>query len=203
MSNPYPRNRITGIILAGGQAKRMGGQDKGLIDLAHKAMVEHAIAVLRPQVGALVISANRNSEIYRRFGYPVIPDVMGDYLGPLAGMASSMRYAGTPYIVTVPCDSPFIPPNLVERLYATLDKAQASICVAHDGKRMQPVFALLRSSLWTGIMDFLKAGDRKVDLWYAEHKMALADFSDKPEIFLNVNTPEDKTVLEKKINDNA
>nr|VFJ46146.1 MAG: molybdopterin-guanine dinucleotide biosynthesis protein A [Candidatus Kentron sp. FW] len=203
MSNSYPRNRITGIILAGGQAKRMGGQDKGLIDLAHKAMVEHAIVVLRPQVGALVISANRNSEFYRRFGYPVIPDMMGDYLGPLAGMASSMQYAETPYIVTVPCDSPFIPSNLVERLYATLDKAQASISVAHDGKRMQPVFALLRSSLWTGIIDFLEAGDRKVDLWYAEHKMALADFSDNPEIFLNVNTPEDRTALEKRINDNA
>nr|VFK15573.1 MAG: molybdenum cofactor guanylyltransferase [Candidatus Kentron sp. LFY] len=203
MSAVYPKNDITGVILAGGQAKRMGGRDKGLIDLARKAMIEHAIVTLRPQVEALIISANRNSKIYERFGYPVVPDVMGGYFGPLAGMASSMQYAKTPYIVTVPCDSPLVPSNLAERLYVAMDKARANISVAYDGKRIQPVFALLESPLWPSIIDFLGAGDRKIDLWYAGHRTALADFSDRPEAFLNVNTPEDKTALEKKINDNA
>jgi len=203
MSMLYPKNRITGVILAGGQAKRMGGQDKGLIDLARKAMIEHAIAVLRPQVEALIISANRNADIYNRFGYPVIPDVVGGYFGPLAGMASAMQYTKTPYIITAPCDSPFIPFNLVERLYTAMDGARANISVAHDGERMQPVFALLQSSLRASIMDFLAAGDRKIGLWYAGQKTVLADFSDKPEAFLNVNTPEDKVALEKKFNHNA
>nr|VFK50708.1 MAG: molybdenum cofactor guanylyltransferase [Candidatus Kentron sp. TUN]VFK53254.1 MAG: molybdenum cofactor guanylyltransferase [Candidatus Kentron sp. TUN]VFK54055.1 MAG: molybdenum cofactor guanylyltransferase [Candidatus Kentron sp. TUN] len=203
MSISYPKNSITGVILAGGQAKRMGGLDKGLIDLARKAMIEHMIMGLRPQVGGLIISANRNSKSYARFGYPVIPDAIGDYFGPLAGMATSMRYTKTPYIAVVPCDSPLVSSDLVERLYVAMNKGQADISVAHDGERMQPVFALLQSSLWGSIIAFLEAGDRKIDLWYAEHKTVLADFSDRPEVFSNVNTPEDRAALEKKFNDNV
>nr|VFK58722.1 MAG: molybdopterin-guanine dinucleotide biosynthesis protein A [Candidatus Kentron sp. TC] len=181
----------------------MGGQDKGLIDLAHKAMIEHVMMILRPQVGALIISANRNSEIYERFGYAVIPDVMEGYFGPLAGMASSMQYTKMPYIAVTPCDSPLIPSNLVERLYMAMDRTDADISVAHDGRRIQPVFTLLKSSLWESIISFLEAGDRKLVRWYAGHKTTLADFSDKPERFLSVNTPEDRAALEKKFNDNA
>ena len=199
----YPRNRITGVVLAGGRARRMGGQDKGLIDLAHKSMIEHAVSIFRPQVGALIISANRNARRYERFGCPVITDAMAGYLGPLAGMVSGMQYATTPYIAVVPCDSPFIPRNLVERLYVAMEETEADISVAHDGARMQPVFALLRTSLRMSIVDFLEGGDRKIDLWYAGHKTVLADFSDRPEIFLNANTPEERMVLEEVFNRNA
>lgn len=181
----------------------MGGQDKGLIDLAHRAMIEHVIMILRPQVGALIISANRNAEIYEGFGYPVVPDAVEGYSGPLAGMASGMQHAKTPYIVIAPCDSPLVPANLVERLDLAMDRTHADISVAHDGKRMQPVFALLKSSLRASIMDFLAAGDRKLERWVAEQKTALADFSHRPEAFLNINTPEDRAALEKKFKDNA
>nr|VFJ96246.1 MAG: molybdopterin-guanine dinucleotide biosynthesis protein A [Candidatus Kentron sp. H]VFJ97048.1 MAG: molybdopterin-guanine dinucleotide biosynthesis protein A [Candidatus Kentron sp. H]VFK02775.1 MAG: molybdopterin-guanine dinucleotide biosynthesis protein A [Candidatus Kentron sp. H] len=195
-STVYPRNRITGVILAGGRARRMGGQDKGLLTFAHKAfacqtLAEHIAAILSPQVGRLIINANRNTEIYGCLGHPVVPDAVGDYLGPLAGMASAMQVANTPYVATVPCDSPFVPPDLVERLYTAVETARAEIGVAHDGVRLQPVFALLRSALWGSIVDFLKGGDRKIDLWYARHKTALADFSDKPDMFFNINTLSD------------
>jgi len=194
--NVIQDNHITGIILAGGKAKRMGGQDKGLIRLANKTMVEHIATALGPQVGTLLVNANRNPERYRRFGYPVVPDQVGGYLGPLAGMASGMEHAKTTYVVTVPCDSPLIPPDLVGRLYRAMVAEQAEISVAHDGQRMQPVFALLRTTLQDSIKKFLAGGDRKTILWYAWHKMALADFSDHPNMFLNVNTPEDGKALE-------
>ena len=194
---------MTGVILAGGQAKRMGGQDKGLIDLAHKAMIEHVIVILRPQVETIIISANRNPKIYERFGYPVIPDIVGGYVGPLAGMASGMRFAKTPYIVTAPCDSPLIPSDLVERLYTAMERVGANISVAHDGICIQPAFALLESSLWGSIRAFLEAGDRKVDLWYGGQKTVLVDFSDKPNAFLNINTSEDWAALGEKFNNNA
>ena len=201
MSTAYPKHAITGVILAGGRAKRMGGQDKGLIELADKPMVAHVIHALRPQVGALLINANRNSDAYARYSYPVVADMMGDYFGPLAGMASAMQHADTPLIVTAPCDSPLVPADLVDRLYAALTEQHADISVATDAARMQPVFALLSCALLKSIVAFLDSGERKIDRWYALHKTAMADFSDRPETFLNVNTPEDRTALEERLRD--
>ncbi|HLQ25206.1 MAG TPA: NTP transferase domain-containing protein, partial [Acidiferrobacterales bacterium] len=116
-----------------------------------------------------------------------------------AGMASAMQAAGTEYILTVPCDSPLLPPDLAVRLAAALTRDQADISVAHDGGRMQPVFSLLRCNLLASMLAYLQSGERKIDLWYAQHKLAIADFTDSPETFLNVNTPEDRAELEAKL----
>ena len=203
MAAVFDRHDITGVVLAGGRARRMGGKDKGLIDLAGSSMAARVMEALRPQVGALMVNANRNQEAYARLGEPVIADVVGDYSGPLAGMASAMQHAGTTYVVTAPCDSPLIPADLVQRLYQAMGRARAEICVAHDGKRMQPVFALLHCTLLDSILAFLAQGGRKIDQWYALHNTTLADFSDSPETFLNVNTPEDRKALEEKLRKHA
>lgn len=192
----YPKEKITGVVLAGGRANRMGGVDKGLIPFAGRPLAGRVAGMLAPQVGALILNANRNRAAYGRLGYPVIPDTAGDFLGPLAGMARAMEQAETPYVVAIPCDSPFIVPDLVAGLYGALADAGAEIGVAHDGERMQPVFALLKSALRESAMDFLRGGGRRVGLWYARHRVALADFSHSPSMFQNINTPEDAKALE-------
>jgi molybdopterin-guanine dinucleotide biosynthesis protein A len=194
-----PQKEITGVILAGGRAQRMGGIDKGLILLNGKPMVEHVIAALRAEIDYLLINANRNLEQYAAFGYPVVPDIMEGYLGPLAGMASGMRACVTRYIVTAPCDSPLVANNLVRRLYETLTREGADISVAHDGERMHPVFALMRRDLLPSLLDFLNAGQRKIDRWYAQHRLAVAYFRDQPEAFRNVNSPEERAELESEL----
>ena len=177
----------------------MDGQDKGLITLHGRPMVDYIIRALQPQAGHILINANRNAEQYAAFGLPVIADMLGDYFGPLVGMASGMNATDTTFIVTVPCDSPFIPDNLVEMLYRALAENEADISVAHDGERMQPVFALLRCSLLPGLLAYLDEGGRKIDTWYGQQRLALADFSGSPDTFLNLNTPEDKVILENRM----
>jgi len=196
MTITIPRNDITAVILAGGKARRMSGEDKGLITLHGRPMIDYIIQALQPQVGSILVNANRNTEQYAAFGLPVIADMLGDYFGPLAGMASGMNATQTTFIVTAPCDSPIIPVNLVETLYRALQENQADISVAHDGERMQPVFALLRCSLLASLLDYLNEGGRKIDTWFGQQPLALADFSKSPDTFLNLNTPEDKRVLE-------
>lgn len=187
---------ITGVILAGGRATRMGGIDKGLVPLAGRPMVEHIMERLRPQTTALIINANRSHETYERYDFPLVADRIGDYAGPLAGMASGLQAAETPWIVTVPCDSPLVPPDLVARLWTALQQDQAELAVAFGHERMQPVFALLPRTLLPSLEAFLDSGERKIDRWYAKHKMALARFDDSPEAFLNVNTPAERDALE-------
>ena len=187
---------ITAVILAGGRGSRMGGKDKGLVELNGTPLIEHVLSVMSPQVGQLVINANRNIEEYQRYGFPVVSDTMVDYQGPLAGFASTMAATETEYIVTIPCDSPLLPDDLVQRLVQALNREDAELAVAHDGHRLQPVFALIQVSLLPGLLQFLQRGDRKIDLWYAQHKMAKADFSDIPETFLNINTPADQQQLQ-------
>ncbi len=199
--NSISRQQITAVILAGGLARRMSGQDKGLIEICGRPMIEHIIAALTPQLDSILINANRNLDQYRRYGYPVIEDVMGDFFGPLVGMASGMQATNTDYILTVPCDSPFIPPVLVERLFRELQAQQADISVAHDSRRMQPVFALLPRRLLPSLMTYLEDGGRKIDTWYAEHQLARVDFSDWPDAFINVNTPNEKASVERKMMD--
>ena len=190
---------ITAVILAGGQARRMGGLDKGLLELAGRPMIEHIIAALAPQVSGLLINANRNLERYREYGLPVITDLMGEYFGPLAGMASGMRAAQTRYLLTVPCDSPFVPAELAAVLQGALQAKRAEISAAHDGQRIQPVFALLRCDLLPDLQAYLEQGGRKIDTWYARHRLTLADFSCWPDAFLNINTPEDRRELERRM----
>lgn len=182
---------LTGIILAGGRARRMGGIDKGLFELNGRPMVEWIIERLSPQVDSIIINANRNHEHYGRYGYPVVADDYGDFEGPLAGFAAVMPYAAGGALITVPCDSPSPPPDLAQRLVTALARQGADLAVAHDGDRLQPVHALLPASLLGSLRAYLAGGDRRVDLWYSRHKMATADFSDCREAFLNLNRPED------------
>lgn len=196
----YPAAEITGVVLAGGRARRMGGMDKGLVEVEGKPMVVHALERLRPQVGAVLINANRNLDTYRRLGdCEVVADMLGDFAGPLAGMASAMAAARTRYVLTVPCDSPLLAPDLGRRLYAAMREADAEGSVAHDRERMQPVFALLRTDLRRSLVEYLEGGGRKIDLWYAEHRLARGDFSDHPETFLNINTPQDRELLAERL----
>ena len=195
----YPKSDITGAILAGGKGARMGGLDKGMVSLKDRPMIDYVIEVLHPQVSFLIINANRNHEHYRHYGYPLIADTLSDFQGPLAGMASCLEHCSTAYVVTVPCDSPLLPADLVARLYDALEQNHAEISVAHDGKRMQPVFSLMHRSLIDSLLRFLQEGERKIDRWYARHRVALADFSGQPETFLNINTPAEREALEARL----
>ena len=191
----YPRHDITGVILAGGRGQRMGGVDKGLMALAGKPMVTYVLDALRLQVATIVISANRNLNQYGAFGCRVASDTAGEYYGPLAGVASAMEITETKYIVTVPCDSPLVAQDLVARLYQALSQENADISVAHDGDRMHPVFALLRRDLLPSLQEYLQNGHRKIDRWFAHHKLVIAYFRDEPDTFVNVNNPEEGTAV--------
>ncbi len=180
-----------GLILAGGRARRMGGEDKGLIELNGQAMISYIIASLLPQVNEIMINANRNVTRYREFGFSVIQDELSNYQGPLAGMASGLAHCKTDFIVTVPCDGPFLCTDYVERLHTAARKKKSFISVAFDGQRLQPVYALLHKNLLPNLLQFLASGDRKIDRWYEQHAFAKADFSDHSEIFININTPQD------------
>jgi len=177
----------------------MGGEDKGLIPLAGQPMIEHVLARFRPQVDELLINANRNQERYGRYGHRVVGDTLADYQGPLAGILTAMRAVAHPWLAVVPCDGPLLPVDLVRRLLHTAQAEQAEIAVAHDGKRMQPVVALLRCALQDSLQDFLDQEGRKIDTWYAQHALAIVDLSDCPEAFTNVNTPEERAALERAV----
>jgi len=194
-----PIQDITGLILAGGRGRRMGGADKGWVLVHGRPMIEHVVARLHPQVGALLINANRNIERYQALGYPVVADEIEGFLGPLAGALSGLRAARTPYLITVPCDSPLIPMDLVSRMAAALVRERADLAVAHDGERSHPVFLLLRTALADDIAAFLATGDRKIDRWFAHHRVAWADFRDTPEAFINVNDAGEQAELERRL----
>jgi molybdenum cofactor guanylyltransferase len=191
---------ITAVVLAGGRARRMGGEDKGLVEVAGRPMVAWVLDALRPQVGAVMVNANRNRERYAAVaGCAVMADRIEGYAGPLAGMASALAAAESPLVLTAPCDSPLVSRTLAARLYACLERERAELSVAHDGERLQPVFALLRRHLLGDLLAFLATGERRIDRWYATRRMATADLSDAPDTFLNVNTPEDRAALEARL----
>lgn len=187
---------ITAVILAGGQGRRMGGQDKGLIEIDGQPIVQILIEKLRGQAIKILINANRNQQLYQSFGETVISDQLDDYQGPLAGFASAMDSVDTDFILGLPCDSPLLVNNYVERFISAQRASNASICVAHDGDRLQPIHALIRVDLLDSLHDFLHSGDRKIDRWYAKHDPARADFSDCADMFVNINTPEDQQRLQ-------
>jgi molybdenum cofactor guanylyltransferase len=193
------RADITAVILAGGEGRRMGGEDKGLVHLAGCSMVEHVLARIAPQVGRVIINANRNRSSYARLGHPVFSDELNDFQGPLAGVATALAQIDTPLLLTLPCDSPTPPADLAQRLYRALQERQADAAVAHDGQRMHPVFALLRRELLASLSDYLLAGDRKMELWLARNRYITVDFSDEADAFANVNSPEDHAEQEKRL----
>ena len=178
----------------------MGGEDKGLVEVGGKPMVAHTIDVLRGQAAAVIVNANRNAGAYRAVtGCRVVADTVAGFAGPLAGMASALEASETRLLLTAPCDSPLVTEELGPRLHAAMARHGAEIAVAHDGERMQPVFALLRRSLLADLLAFLAAGERKIDAWYATRHAVTADFSDILDTFLNVNTPRERNSLERRL----
>ena len=188
---------VTGVVLAGGQGSRMGGVDKGLQPFRGKAMAAHAIERLAPQVDEILINANRNVDQYERFGHRVIADEIEGFAGPLAGFERGLAHAKGDLVVTVPCDSPFLPADLVARLRTAMDKAKADVAVAKTGDQAHPVFCLLRRSLHGSLRDFLAGGQRKIDRWYASHTVVEVPFDDEADAFRNINTREELTGLER------
>ena len=186
MTVPLPD--VTGIVLAGGQGRRMGGVDKGLVDLAGAPMVAHILARLVPQVGDVLINANQNLDRYRALGYPVVPDAVGGFAGPLAGLHAGMTQATREFVVTVPCDSPFLPRDLVTRLRTRLDETGAQVAVAKTFDQPHPVFALVRRDLLPNLGAFLEGGGRKIDAWYAAIRFTEVAFDDEADAFRNINT---------------
>ncbi|MBN8473679.1 molybdenum cofactor guanylyltransferase MobA [Sulfuritalea sp.] len=182
---------ITGVILAGGAGRRMGGVDKGLQELNGQPLVQRVLVRLAPQVDSVLISANRNRERYAGFGCPVLGDTIPGYAGPLAGLQAALAHAGTPLLVSAPCDSPFLPADLVARLRAALEAKAADLAVARADGRVHRAFCLLRSDLRPGLDAFLASGERRVGLWHASLKVVEVDFDDEAEAFANVNTLED------------
>ena len=188
------QQHITGLILAGGRGMRMGGVDKGLQTLQGKPMIAHVIQILQPQVDRIMINANQNHERYREFNFPVWSDEKNDYAGPLAGMQAGLIHCETAYMLTVPCDTPMLPTDLVTQLATALEKSTADIAVAntkqHDLIQRQPVFCLMKKTVLTDLTTALERGVRKVDLWLAEKKLVDVVFDDEA-AFANINTLEE------------
>jgi molybdopterin-guanine dinucleotide biosynthesis protein A len=180
---------ITGIVLAGGQGRRMGGVDKGLQLLHGKPMVAHVLSRLAPQVAEVVINANQNAATYASFGHRVVGDELSGFAGPLAGLHAGMKAASHPLVVTVPCDSPFLPADLVARLHASLD--ENDLAVAKTGEQAHPVFAIVRTRTRENLEAFLAAGGRKIDAWYGSLNFVEVRFDDEAEAFRNINTIEE------------
>ena len=195
----YPRDAITGLVLAGGLARRMGGIDKGLVELAGRPMIEHVLHALRPQVGPLLINANRNVDRYAAYGFPVVSDTLQGFMGPLAGVLAALQRLATEFLVTVPCDAPLVASDLVGRLHAACVANDADVAVATDGRRQQPVFLLLRAGTAPSLEAYLSGGGRKIDTWFAGLRLAEADLSDALDTFVNVNDPDERQRLEARL----
>ena len=180
---------VTGIVLAGGQGRRMGGVDKGLQLLHDKPMVAHVIGRLAPQVDEILINANQNLEAYARFGYRVVPDAIGGFAGPLAGLHAGLGAATHELVLTVPCDSPFLPPDLLVRLQKQL--AGKDLAVAKTADQPHPVFALVRTTVRKNLESFLSGGGRKIDAWYSTLQVVEVAFDDEADAFRNINTREE------------
>lgn len=181
-------NGITGVLLAGGQGSRMGGVDKGLVELAGRPMAAHVLARLAPQVDELIINANQNAEAYAAFGHPVFGDDIPGYAGPLAGLHAALARARQPLVATAPCDSPFLPTDLVARLKAALLGHGADLAVAKTFDQAHPVFCLCRRDLADHLLAFLEGGGRKIDRWYGSLKVVEVAFDDEEAAFRNINT---------------
>jgi len=191
-------SEITGVVLAGGRGSRMGGIDKGLQNFNSMPLALYTQLRLSPQVGELLINANRNLAAYESFGVPVWPDAasLGEFAGPLAGFLTGLERCETAFMMTVPCDTPLFPHDLVARLAAALEAEDAEIAMPaaleEDGQlRAQPVFCLIRAELLESVVRFTHGGGRKIDAWTAQHKTALVPFDrsdDDPKAFFNANT---------------
>lgn len=184
------RSSITGLILAGGKSRRMGGVDKAWLDLDGVPMVLRAAQRLAPQVASLLVSANRDLERYAAQGFQVVADRIPGFAGPLAGWHAAMRAAATPFVASAPCDAPFFPADLVARFVDATGARTDTIAVARDAERLHPVFALLPVALTDDLEAFLAGDERKVERWLDRHRVVEVRFDD-PGAFRNINTPEE------------
>ena len=184
---------LTGMILAGGKARRMGGQDKGLIPYQGRPLIAHVLERLEPQVQAILINANRSHDQYAQFGHPVIADAEDGFLGPLAGILAGLRAAQTELLLCAPCDSPEIGPDLAAKLASPFVQAGTRIAVASCAGRLQPVFAVLHTDLSEALDDFLRHGGRKIDEFYGAQGFEEVPF-ENPSEFRNINTHEELTL---------
>jgi len=191
--------KITGVILAGGRARRMDYQDKGLVNYKSRPLVSYAIAALVPVVGQVLINANRNIEQYQQFGFPVLADLTDSFDGPLAGILSAMVFAAdADILVVMPCDSPLLKTEHVQKLLTSRAEQDADVAVAYDGDRLHPVFLAIKTSLKNSLQNYLAAGERKIAVWLEQQNIVKTDFSGQPDIFTNINTLSELSALEAK-----
>ena len=189
-----PAHPVSAVILAGGRATRMGGDDKGWVPLAGKSLIEHVLDRLRPQVDEVLINANRSQTRYQALA-PVIGDGNDDFQGPLAGMQAGLAAARHDWVLFVPCDGPALPLDLMTRFRAAITP-DTDLVVAHDGEHLQPVVALLRRALLPSLRQALAEGERKTGAWFARHRMAVVPFADLPDAFVNLNSPDELAAYE-------
>jgi len=195
-SMPPIKTKVTGVILAGGLARRMSYQDKGLINYQEKPLVSYALKVLVQIADEVIINANRNIDQYQQFGYPVIADQTDSFDGPLAGVLSAMRYATTGVLLVMPCDSPLFEARHLQKLLQYQTDQDTDIAVACDGERSHPVFLAIKTTLQPKLQDYLANGGRKLAEWIFQQNTVTVDFSDEPEIFANINIMDELTTLE-------
>ncbi|MGZ8185142.1 MAG: molybdenum cofactor guanylyltransferase MobA [Methylobacter sp.] len=192
------QTKVTGVVLAGGLARRMNYQDKGLVNYQGRPLVSYSITALAAIADRVIISANRNFDQYQQFAVPVIADLTGGFDGPLAGLLAAMIHADTDVLVVMPCDSPLIKAEHLQKLLTVRSENDAGVAVAFDGKRLHPVFLAIKTTLQQSLQDYLASGQRKMDIWIEQQKMVKVDFSNEPEIFININTMTDLSILEAK-----
>lgn len=196
---PLPDARhITGLILAGGRARRLDGQDKGLITLGKRPLIDYVIERLRPQVGDLLINANRHQDRYRQFHCPVIADSLPDFAGPLAGLLAGLENTQHEWLVSVPCDNPWLPLDLVERLISGLQAQPRPLAVVRSGEQLQPVYCLAHRSLRESLSGYLAADQHKVREWVLQQDPCIVEF-DQPAEFENINTPQQLSEAEQRL----
>jgi len=192
------QTKVSGVILAGGLARRMQQQDKGLVLFNNKPMVQYAIQAMDPVVDELFVNANRNISQYQQFSYPVISDENNDFAGPLAGIYAALEACHHSILLVVPCDSPFMNPDSLQQLIQQREAQDADIAVAFDGERIHPVFIAIKASLKNSLQEYLASGERKIDRWFEQHNWIKVDLSASPDIFLNINTLEQLAELDTK-----
>ena len=192
---------ITSVILAGGLATRLKGDDKGLVAINGRPMVTYVIERFAPQVATLLINANRNLERYREFGYAVIPDAISDYPGPLAGIGAALAHVRSGRVACAPCDCPFLPTDVVSRLASAMDAAAAEVAFAVSDGRPQPVFAVLECTLLDSLTAYVNDGGRKIMSWYRALDAVAVDFDDDPAAFANINTNTELTEAGQRLRD--
>lgn len=192
------QSKVTGVVLAGGLARRMNKQDKGLVNFKGQPMIRYAVQAMAPVVDELLINANRNIEQYQVFSYPVISDATSDFDGPLAGIYAALNICQNEVLLVIPCDSPFITAEGLTALLNERASSDADIAVAFDGERLHPVFLALKTSLKDSLQKYLAQGERKIDRWIEQHHWVKVDFSASPEFFENINTLEQLHALSAK-----